>query len=308
MEYGPPPLFNQGVSARARLAFFSLCASVLIIIDAQAGILDPIRNGLEMILLPVQKALLLPRDAVGAVGDYFASKSRLADENAHLHQDKLSQTQALQELARLKAENDQLRALSGLSAHASAPTVLVRVLFESRDPFSHRVVVDRGARDGMRTGSPVMDEVGVVGQVTRVFATASEVTLITDKDQSLPVQVVRNGIHAIAFGSAENGSLELRYLPANVDIQQGDAVVTSGLDGVFPAGVPVAQVTRIEHDVRDQFARVFLKPMAGNSRNPVLLVLLAQAPEPVPSASDETKTPTANSGAKRARPAKGANS
>jgi rod shape-determining protein MreC len=286
MEYGPPPLFNQGVSARARLAFFSVCASVLIIIDAQAGILDPIRSGVEVLLLPIQKILLLPRQAASGVGAYFSSKTTLTLENNQLREDALNRSVQLREMERLRTENEQLRSYGGLSERVTGPTRVVRVLFEARDPFSHRVVVDRGERDGMLLGSPVMDEQGVVGQVTRVFPAVSEVTLITDKGQSLPVQVVRNGLHAIAFGSSENGSLELRYLPANVDVDKGDLVVTSGLDGIYPVGVPVAQVSRVERDVKDQFARVVLRPTAGFGHNPALLVLLSKAPS-LPAEPDD---------------------
>jgi rod shape-determining protein MreC len=124
----------------------------------------------------------------------------------------------------------------------------------------------------------VLDEFGVVGQVTRVFASDAEVTLVTDKDLSLPVQVVRNGLHAVAFGGGDAGGMELRFLPANADVVRGDAVVTSGLDGLYPPGLPVGQVERVEHDVKDQFARIVVRPVAGLARGRTLLVLLTELP------------------------------
>jgi rod shape-determining protein MreC len=282
MEYGPPPLFNQGVSARARLAIFALCASVLIIIDAQVNVLDPIRNGVAVLLFPVQRVLLWPRDAMTSVAGYFVSKSSLASDNERLRQQLAQQSLQLREAEQAMREDAQLRVFAGMRERFAVPTMAAHILYESRDPFSHRVVVDRGTADGLRSGSPVVDEAGVVGQVTRVFPRSSEVTLVTDKDQSLPVQIVRNGLHAVAFGSSEAGSLELRFLPANVDVGNGDAVVTSGLDGVYPAGLPVATVQKVVHDVKDQFARVILKPVAGVSTSTNLLVLNVEPPALIP--------------------------
>jgi rod shape-determining protein MreC len=294
MEYGPPPLFNQGVSARARLAFFSLVAAVLIIIDAQVNALDAIRNGVEILLYPVQRVLLWPRDLAGAAGEYFVTNRSLARENAQLREQALAQAQRVQEAGELLTENEQLRKLAGLRERLAVPAQVVRALYESRDPFSHRIVIDRGSRDGMRAGGPVIDEAGVVGQVTRVFPVSAEVTLITDKEQSLPVQIARNGLHAVAFGGTEANSLELRFLPANVEIQEGDAVVTSGLDGVYPPGLAVGTVARIDRDVKDQFARVVLKPVAGTSMSRMLLVITAEPPPLPPPDASRRDAPPAN--------------
>jgi rod shape-determining protein MreC len=282
MEYGPPPLFNQGVSARARLAFFSLLASALIIIDAQVNALEVIRNGVEVLLYPVQRVLLWPRDLAETVDAQFVTKRALIQENTRLHEQAVAQSLRVQEAAQFEQENAQLRKLSNLRERLAVPSQVANALYESRDPFSHRIVIDRGSKDGMRAGGPVLDEQGVVGQVTRVFPVTAEVTLVTDKDQSLPVQIARNGLHAVAFGSIEASSLELRFLPANVEIESGDAVVTSGLDGVYPSGLPVATVIRVDRDVKDQFARVILKPVAGLSKSRMLLVLMVEPPPPLP--------------------------
>ena len=284
MEYGPPPLFNQGVSARARLAFFSLLASALIIVDAQVNALDVIRNGVEVLLYPVQRVLLWPRDVAENIGAYFASNHALLQENARLREQAVAQALRVQDATRLQQENEQLRRFAELRQRLDVPAQVVSALYESRDPYSHRIVIDHGSQDGMRAGGPVLDEDGVIGQVTRVFPVTAEVTLVTDKDQSLPVQIARNGLHAVAFGSSEPASLELRFLPANVEIESGDAVVTSGLDGVYPPGLPVATVVRIDRDVKDQFARVILKPVAGRSRSRLLLVLVAEPPPLPPEA------------------------
>lgn len=286
MEYGPPPLFNQGVSARARLAFFSLLASALIIIDAQVNALDTIRNGVEILLYPVQRLMLWPRDLAEGVGEYFTSLRSLQAENARLREAAVADAQRVHEAEQLRVENDQLRKLVGVRARLAVPSQVVTALYESRDPFSHKIIIDQGSHDGLRAGGPVLDESGVVGQVTRVYPFSAEVTLVIDKEQSLPVQIVRNGLRAVAFGSSEPWTLELRFLPANVDVQSGDSVVTSGLDGIYPAGLPVATVTRVDRDTKDQFARVVLRPVAGMSSSRMLLVLKVEPPPLVaPAAS-----------------------
>jgi len=294
MEYGPPPLFNQGVSARARLAFFSLLAAVLIIVDAQVNALDAIRNGVEILLYPFQRVLLWPRDLARAGGAYLSSVATLSQENAQLRQAAIEQAQKVQLAGQLQLENDQLRALAGLRQRVEAPSLVAVALYESRDPFSRKIVIDRGSRDGVRAGGPVIDEFGVVGQVTRVFPLTSEVTLVTDKEQSVPVQVVRNGLHAVAFGGAEASTLELRFLPANTDVQNGDSIVTSGLDGIYPPGMPVATVLRVDRDVKDQFARVILKPVAGMSKSRMLVVLLVEPPPLIPAPDTGRRSSPAN--------------
>jgi rod shape-determining protein MreC len=300
MEYGPPPLFNQGVSARARLAFFSILAAILIIIDARVKALDVLRNGVEVLLTPFERALLVPRDLAAGTGEYFTTLATLRAENDRLRSEALDRVQAVGLARQLQAENDQLRTFTGMASRGKVPTMVATSLYESRDPFSHKIVIDQGARAGVRAGCPVLDEAGVVGQVTRVFPFGSEVTLLTDKDQAIPVQVSRNGLHAIAFGGSESATLELRYLPANADVEKGDEIVASGLDGMYPVGMPVARVLRVERDVKDQFARVILEPAAGTTRSRHLLVLLVEAPPGVPALEFDKGAARADSSVNRA--------
>ena len=286
MEYGPPPLFNQGVSARARLAFFSFLAILLIMIDARLNALDAIRVGVGVMLYPLQRVLLWPRNALMTAGRYVTSVGSLTSENERLRQDATERAALLLQDEPLRNENARLRELMGLRERTGAHTLVVQVLYEPRDRFSHKLVIDRGSSDGLRAGNPVIDEQGVVGQVTRVFPMMSEVTVLTEKDQSIPVQVVRNGLRSVAYGGSEPGTMELRFLAANADVSSGDAVVTSGLDGLYPAGLPVGTIARVERDVKDQFARVVMKPTAGLDANAVLLVLELQAP-PLPAPARE---------------------
>jgi rod shape-determining protein MreC len=287
---GPPPLFNQGVSARARLAFFAFLAVALIIIDSRIKALETVRLGVGVVLHPVQQALLVPGRLVDAVGDYITSVSSLRRENEALKRRQVEGAQALMQAQQLAEENNRLRQLLGARERLGNNAILGTVLYEARDRFSHKIVLHVGAVDGVRPGNPVIDEVGVVGQVTRAFNNTSEVTLLTDKDQSIPIQIVRNGLRGVAFGGADPGTLDLRFMAANADVEHGDLAVTSGLDGLYPQGLPVGRVALVERAAKDQFARIVLTPAAGVENHAHLLVLLVEAsqrPAPPPPAQPE---------------------
>lgn len=283
----PPPLFNQGVSARARLAFFSFLAIALIVVDSRIKALETVRLGVGVVLYPVQQVLLVPGRLADNVTGYFTSVTSLQRENEGLKRRQLESAQELQQARQLAADNERLRQLLGARDRIGAtPTLVGAVLYESRDRFSHKIVLHVGADHGVRTGNPVIDDIGVVGQVTRVFKTTAEVTLLTDKDQSIPIQVVRNGLRGVAFGGADPGTLDLRFMAANADVENGDIAVTSGLDGLYPPGLAVGRVALVERAAKDQFARIVLKPAAGVEHHTQLLVLLVeptQRPAPPPA-------------------------
>lgn len=289
MEYGPPPLFNQGVSARARLAFFSFLAIALIVIDSRVRVLETLRVGVGIALYPIQQVLLVPSRAFGAVGAYFGDLEALQRENEQLRHEQLANAQTLQQARDLAVENERLRQLLGARERLPNASMVASVLYETRDRFSRKIVLHAGTHDGVRPGSPVIDEQGVVGQVTRVFPDTSEVTLLTDKDQSIPVQILRSGLRGVAFGGADPGTLDLRFMAPNADLRKDDVAITSGLDGVYPPGLAVARIERIELGTTDQFARVVMTPLAGVENNKHLLVLLTdpstRAPAP-PAAAE----------------------
>jgi rod shape-determining protein MreC len=235
------------------------------------------------VLYPVQQALLVPGRIVDAVGDYFTSVSTLQRENEALKRQQVENAQALLQAKQSEQENERLRKLLSARERARNNAILGTVLYESRDRFSHKLVLHVGTDDGVRAGSPVIDDVGVVGQVTRVFRNTSEVTLLTDKDQSIPIQIVRNGLRGVAFGGADPGTLDLRFMAANADVENGDVAVTSGLDGVYPVGLPVGKVITVERAAKDQFARIVLSPSAGVENHTYLLVLLLE-PSALPAA------------------------
>ncbi|MCS6945062.1 MAG: rod shape-determining protein MreC [Sutterellaceae bacterium] len=291
MDYSPPPLFNQGVSARARLLFFACLAVALIIIDARAQLLETIRVGVGVVLYPLQRALLVPRDLALQVGEFFTTVSALRRENERLRRAALEQAHLLQQAQALAAENERLRKLLAARERLRTSGIVAQALYESRDRFSRKLVLDAGSQAGVQPGSPVIDELGVVGQVTRVFPLTAEVTLITDKEQAIPVQILRNGLRGVAFGGNEPGTLDLRFMAANADVVNGDVAVTSGIDGVYPPGLPVATVTRVERTAKDQFARIVLVPVAGVHNYTMLLVLNVERQLPPPPAPERRREP-----------------
>lgn len=301
MEYSPPPLFKQGASARAKVVFFALIAIALLVADSRLRSLAMIRQVVATVLYPLQSVALLPRDAAYRIGEYFYSLTTLEQENRNLKHQQVVNAQIQQQAQQLFAENAQLRRLLGASALLPVKSIMSEILYDARDAFTRKIVLDRGTRHGVALGQPVIDEVGVVGQVTRVFPFTSEVTLLTDKDQAIPVQVVRSGLRSVAYGRGQSGVLDLRFMAANADIQKGDVLVTSGIDGVYPRGLAVAKVVQVENKSGDAFARIVCQPSAGIDRNRQLLILLADATVAPRLAPDE---PTdKRSGRKRAQDA-----
>ncbi len=290
MEYSPPPLFKQGASARAKMLFFALIAVGLLTADSRVNALAMIRQAVGVALYPLQVVAMLPRDALFATSDYFTSLSTLKEENRQLREQQVLNAQQIQQSHQLLAENAYLRKLLESSERRQLKTVMSEILYDARDPFSRKVILDRGERHGLKPGQPVIDDLGVVGQVTRVFPFTAEVTLLTDKDHAIPVQVLRSGVRSVAYGRGQSGVLELRFMASNADIQKGDVVTTSGIDGVYPAGLAVATVASVESKTSDAFARILLQPTAGVSRHRQLLVLMSDAsalPPPPPPENNE---------------------
>ncbi|GAA4021592.1 rod shape-determining protein MreC [Actimicrobium antarcticum] len=295
MEYSPPPLFKQGASARAKVVFFSLIAIALLVVDSHMQSLAMIRQVVGTALYPVQMVALMPRDALYNVAGYFSSLAAVERDNKRLRLEQAANAQTLQRAQQLFSENAQLRKLLGTSEQLPVKSVMSEILYDARDVFTRKIILDRGARHDVVAGQPVIDDTGVVGQITRVFLFTSEATLLTDKDQAIPVQVVRNGLRSVAYGRGQSGVLDLKFMAANADIQKGDKLVTSGIDGVYPAGLSVATVIQVENKSGDAFARIVCQPSAGIDRNKQLLILLAQPkaePRPPPVDAKDKKDRT----------------
>jgi rod shape-determining protein MreC len=288
MEHSPPPFFKRGPAPLVRLFFFASLSLALLVIDARFRYAEGLRAWLALAAYPMQRAATAPIDLVSSIGSFFSTQASLIEENERLRAKALTFSQDAQRYEAAQAEAMQLRRLIGLQERLEVRAMTAEVMYHGRDPYAHKLFIDRGATQGVKPGSPVTDELGVVGQVTRVHALVSEVTLLTDRDQAIPVQVLRNGLRAIAFGGGGAGTLELRGMAANADIQTNDRLVTSGIDGIYPPGLPVAQVARIERDAENAYARVVCRPAAGVDRGRFVLVLsddTARPPRP-----EETKT------------------
>lgn len=273
MEPTPPPLFVRGPAPLVRLAFFILLSVLLMVLDARLKYIDTLREGLIWVVYPIQRAAMAPIELFEKVSGFFASQSRLQSENTQLRIERLQTAQDVLKLQSVQAENAQLRSLLAAKEKAGGRAVFAEIIYYGRDPFSRKVIIDKGSQQGIELGEPVIDSGGVIGQVTRVHPLVAEVTLVIDKDHAIPVQIVRTGLRGVAFGSGDGSTLELRYLAANVEIENGDVLVTSGIDGVYPAGLPVGRVSRIDKDAAFSFARITCTPSGGPGQNKEVLVL-----------------------------------
>src|SRR5438067_11750006 len=288
MDHTPPPFFKRGPAPLVRLFFFASLSLALLVIDARFRYVDGLRSWLALAAYPLQRAATWPIDLAMSVSGYFSTQATLIQENAQLREQVLANAQDAQRYHALQAEASELRRMIGAAEKLPVQAMPAEVLYLGRDPYSHKLFIDRGSVQDVRAGSPVSDDTGVIGQVTRVHPLLSEVTLLTNPDQAIPVQVVRNGLRAVAFGGGASGMLELRYMPANAEIQNGDRLVTSGIDGTYPAGLPVATVVRVERDAEHSFARVVCKPAAGIERGRYVLILTNEAAARPPR-PDETQ-------------------
>ncbi len=293
MEHTPPPFFNRGPAPLVRLAFFASLSLALLVLDARFRYTEGLRSVLALAVYPLQVAATLPAALGERISGYFASQSQLREENAELRAKLLETSLEAQRYEAARAEAGQLRRLIHAGERQPVKSQPAEIVYGGRDPYSRKVVIDKGSQNGVRAGSPVLDDRGVIGQVTRVYALAAEVTLLTDKDQAIPVQVVRNGLRAVAFGAGSSGMLELRFMAANAEIQDGDRLVTSGIDGTYPPGIPVASVARIERDAAYAFARIVCQPAAGVERGRYVLVLenAAQLAPPPPAEAGAEREP-----------------
>ena len=283
MDHQPPPFFKRGPAPLAQLSFYAMLSLALLFVDSRFQTLELLRQGVSLFTHPVQQAAHAPVEFLQNSADYFSSLSRLEEENIRLKRAQLTSAETILRTRQLEAENERLRKLLDVRDRQKVNGRVAQIVYAARDPFSRRVVVDKGQQDNISAGQPVVDDAGVVGQVTRVFPFVSEITLITDKDQAVPVQILRTGQRSVVFGLG-NGQLELRYLPANADVQNGDQLVTSGLDGIFPRGLPVARVVHIERDTSYSFARIFCAPLAGVENFGEVMVLDPREATPVPEA------------------------
>ena len=288
LDRSPPPFFRVGLAPLTKLIFFSALSLLLMFGDKQLQFTKPLRAGLSTLILPVQWLVLQPGEALSVIGTYFQSLNQAQKNLKAAELKMLQQSLRSQQVEQLQIENQNLRLLMDLQASIPVSFQTAEVLFDVPDPYNQRIVIDRGQLKNVVLGSPVIDAGGVVGQVTRVYPLTSEVTLLTDRDQSIPVLNSRTGARNITSGDVMAGQpmIELKFVPASADVKEGDLLTTSGIDGVYPAGLQVARISHIERRVDISFARIHASPLAELKGRHVLILQPTAA-----SAPSKGKTP-----------------
>lgn len=286
-------IFNRGPTAFARLVFFAALSLLLLFIDARYRYLESARQVIAIVIYPLQRLTALPGELWQEAALYVSLQSRLVADNEQLRLQHDLDAAQLNQFEAVSKENEQLRALLEIRQRAPYAVKAAQIAYLERDIFKRKLIVDAGEHAGVQAGQAVVDNQGLVGQVTRTFPELSEVTLVTDKDNIVPVQVARNGLRAAIFGSGNISEMELRYQPLNTDIEVGDELATSGLAGTYPPALPVAKVIRVERDPAYPFARIVCVPLAGVDRHRTLLIVSSLSPLP--------PRPSANAGEDRPR-------
>jgi rod shape-determining protein MreC len=273
----------------------SALALFLMVADTRFKVMQPLRVVLATVIYPVQWLALQPVNLLLGTSDYFSSLNSAQRSKEEAFKQLGLQSLRSNQVEQLTLENDRLRKLLDLRQRQQATGIAAQVLYDSADPFSRKVIIDKGLVNKVQEGSPVLDERGVLGQVTRVYPLVSEVTLITDRDHAIPVLNTRTGARGVAFGDTTThaDAMELRYMAANVDANVGDLLTTSGVDGVYPPGLPVARIEKVDRRVDAIFARIYCVPAALVSGASHVLVLASMteqlSPRPVPQPPAPTR-------------------
>ncbi|MGZ5156168.1 MAG: rod shape-determining protein MreC [Caldimonas sp.] len=292
LDRTPPPFFRQGPSALTKLCFCSALAMFLMVADTRFRITQPVRATAATMLYPLQRALLVPVEALADGRSWLAGLASATAGEQAARRELARQAERAMRVDQLLQENARLRALLELRPALGVRSQTAELLYEAADPYSRKVIVDRGVTNNVVLGSPVINEAGVLGQVTRIYLQSSEVTLLTDRDAAIPVLNKRSGARSAAYGGAlaASGLLEMRFMAGNADVQVGDVLTTSGVDGVYPPGLLVATVQSVDRKVDSGFARIALKPAASPDGVRHVLILeptgVQLPPRPEASASE----------------------
>ncbi len=272
----PPPFFRQGPSAFSRLLVFSALAILLMVADARFKVMQPLRVALATVLYPVQWLAMRPVQLARDASQYAASNTTVQTELAMARKNYTAQSLRANQVEELTLENARLRKLLGLRVRFDAGAMAAQVLYDAADSYARKVIIDKGTADKVQSGAPVVDETGLIGQVTRVYLFTSEVTLVTNQDHTVPVLNIRTGARGVVYGNGTPSldRMELRFVAANADITEGDQLTTSGVDGLYPPGIPVARVSKVERNSTETtFAHIYCTPIALVSGSYHVLVL-----------------------------------
>ena len=269
-----------------RLLVLAVLSVALMVVDARFTILKPVRSQMSLVLMQSYWIVDLPQRMFQGVASQFGSRTELIAENEKLKTEALLLQGRLQKLAALTEQNVRLRELLNSSALVNEKVEVAELIGMDPNPFTHRIIINKGERDGVVLGQPVLDARGLMGQVVELMPYTSRVLLLTDTTHSIPVQVNRNGLRAIASGTGNPERLELRHVADTADIKEGDLLVSSGLGQRFPAGYPVATVKEVIHDSGQPFAIVRAVPTAALNRSRYLLLVFSDGRSPEERAAD----------------------
>ncbi|MDX1916013.1 MAG: rod shape-determining protein MreC [Methylophilus sp.] len=284
--------FVRGPSPFSRMMFFCALSIVLMAVDARFNYLSQFRQTFIAALHPLEMLANAPSEWGMNIKNYLSSHNALLKENQALKLKEMEQQVLLQRLSTIESENTHLRSLLKGNAPIIPKAILGEIMHMGRDPFSNVIVINRGSNHGVSAGQAVVDADGVIGQVTRAYPFSSEVTLVTDKNLSIPIQIERNQLRAIAFGEGKSNTLDIPFLPTSVDIKVGDKLVTSGIDGIYPSGLAVATVTQIKQSPDAPFAKIISTPTAGVNSHSQLLILNMPQPETIHYTEEVSPTAT----------------
>ena len=268
-------MFARRLGPTGRLFIWFLIGVACVIADARYQALEGLRSGFSVLTQPLRVAMRAPNDVAAELGGFFVRHRQLQQQRDALLVERAQQSLSVNAARELARENAELRALLQLQTRPGQQVVRAAMLYKGYDWFSQRITLDQGARSGLRGGLPAVDAQGLMGQVSRVYPGSSEVTLVSSPQQLTPVFVERTGQRGLVAGTGQ-GRLELRYMPAQTDIRQGDRLLTSGIDRVYPAGIPVARVTRVSRSQSSPYLRVEGVPLAGLEHSRAVLVLIAE--------------------------------
>lgn len=267
-------MFTRRLGPTARLLIWLLVGVSLMVLDIRFRALDGLRSGFSLILEPARVAMRAPSDVAAELGGFFVRHRLLQKERDALLSERARLLVRVSNEKALARENAELRSLLQLRTRPGVKIIQAALLYQGHDWFAQRVTLDQGAHAGLRNGLPVVDATGLVGQVTRMYPGSSEVTLVSSPGQLTPVMVERTGQRGLAAGTGHD-QMELRYMPAQTDLQAGDRLLTSGIDRVYPPGIPVARVSRVSRSQANPYLRVESRPLAGLDRSRAVLVLIA---------------------------------
>lgn len=289
LERSAPSFMREKPSARSQLIVYAALAIFLMVADARFRFVEPVRKVVGVLLYPVQWVMIQPIEFFGRGAEYFQSLEAAQAAVQQEQKSKLAMSLRANQLDQLELENERLRQLLDVRARTKVSALAAQILYDTADPYSRRVVIDAGQMQGIALGSPVVDAMGVLGQITRVQPFYSEATLLIDREQAIPVLNVRTGKRGVAYGdpaASHGGGMELRFMQSNADVEEGDLLTTSGMDRIYPPGLPVARVVRVERRADLAFARVYCAPQAqvqGAKHVLVLAPTVENLPEETPS-------------------------